>query len=279
MRDGVKVSIVCNTYNHENYIEQALHGFLMQKTTFPFEILIHDDASTDGTPTIIRQFKRLYPDIIQPIYETENQYSKGVSISRSFQYPRAKGKYMALCEGDDYWIDEYKLQLQYNALEEHPEIDICSHGALVINNEEKITRTIEPYENQCVIPVSKVILGGGGYVATNSIFIRSSLNINYPEFRKILDLDYAVQIHGSLRGGMLYLPQLMSVYRENSSGSWSSRIKNNTEMLRTHRERIYKMLKKLDDETNGKYKKEIYYKIVIGKLKTILETVYRKIAH
>ena len=93
------VSVCCITYNHEPYIVQALNGFLMQKTSFPFEVLIHDDASTDRTADIIREYEKKFPKIIKPIYQKENQYSKGNrAILASFVYPRAKGKYIALCE-------------------------------------------------------------------------------------------------------------------------------------------------------------------------------------
>lgn len=114
------VSIDCLTYNHEAYIRDALEGFLMQKTDFPFEILIHDDASTDQTANIIREYEKKYPGIIKPIYQKENQYSKEVNITTDFQYSRAKGKYIAICEGDDYWTDPYKLQKQVDFLETHP---------------------------------------------------------------------------------------------------------------------------------------------------------------
>ena len=97
------VSICCITYNHAPYIRQCLDGFMMQQTNFTFEVLIHDDASTDGTADIIREYESKYPDIIKPIYQTENQYSKGVKVSATFNFPRAKGKYIAMCEGDDYW--------------------------------------------------------------------------------------------------------------------------------------------------------------------------------
>ena len=120
------VSISCITYNHEPYIVQALNGFLMQKTSFPFEILIHDDASTDRTADIIREYEKKFPNLIKPIYQKENQYSKGNrSILASFVYPRAKGKYIAICEGDDYWIDENKLQMQVDFLENNPEYGMC----------------------------------------------------------------------------------------------------------------------------------------------------------
>ena len=122
------VSICCITYNHEPYIRDAIEGFLMQKTDFPFEILIHDDASTDGTADIIREYEAKYPDIIKPIYQTENQYSKGIKVSQVYQFPRAKGKYIALCEGDDYWTDPYKLQKQVDFLEANLNCVICSGG-------------------------------------------------------------------------------------------------------------------------------------------------------
>lgn len=114
------VCIRCITYNHEKYLADALEGFVMQKTTFPFVAIVHDDASTDGTADILRQYAEKYPDIIKPIYETENQYSKhDGSIGRIMDAEMAKynPKYIAFCEGDDYWTDPYKLQKQVDILE------------------------------------------------------------------------------------------------------------------------------------------------------------------
>ena len=119
------VSISCITYNHAPYIKQCLDGFLMQKTTFPFEVLLHDDASTDGTTEIIKDYAQKYPEIIKPLYEEENQWIKGRRGSAEFNFPRARGKYIALCEGDDYWIDENKLQMQVDFLEKNPEFGMC----------------------------------------------------------------------------------------------------------------------------------------------------------
>lgn len=116
------VSISCITFNHASYIRDALDSFLMQETDFPFEILIHDDCSTDGTDLIIKEYTEKYPGIIRPMYETENQYSQGKPIgSLVWNIPRAKGKYIALCEGDDYWCDPKKLQKQVDFLEENPD--------------------------------------------------------------------------------------------------------------------------------------------------------------
>ena len=136
--DKPLVSISCIAYNHESYIRQCLDGFLMQKTTFSFEILIHDDASTDNTTDIIREYERKYPDIIKPIYQKENQYSKGIPISATFNWPRAKGKYIAMCEGDDYGTDPLKLQKQVDFLEMHSNYSLVCGGYLYGNSREKI---------------------------------------------------------------------------------------------------------------------------------------------
>ncbi len=131
------VSICCTAYNHEPYIRQCLDGFVMQKTDFVFEVLVHDDASTDNTANIIREYEQKYPDIIKPVYQTENQYSKGVRIHDIYFYPQAKGKYIALCEGDDYWTDPSKLQKQIDFLEANPEYGMCYTQSLNYYEEEK----------------------------------------------------------------------------------------------------------------------------------------------
>lgn len=121
------VSISCITYNHENFIRDAIEGFLMQKTTFPVEILIHDDASTDNTASIVREYEEKYPQLIKPIYQTENQYSKRDGSIGRIQRGRARGKYFATCEGDDYWTDPLKLQKQVEFLEENQEYVLTCH--------------------------------------------------------------------------------------------------------------------------------------------------------
>lgn len=119
------VSVSCITFNQEKYIEDALNGILNQKTDFPFEVLVHDDASTDGTVSIIKTYHALYPRIVRPLYQSENQYSKGRRIMPEFNFPRARGRYIALCEGDDYWVDPNKLQIQKEFLDENADYVIC----------------------------------------------------------------------------------------------------------------------------------------------------------
>ncbi|SHE77585.1 Glycosyltransferase involved in cell wall bisynthesis [Bacteroides luti] len=116
-----KVSVICLAYNHESFIRKCMDGFVMQQANFSFEVLVHDDASTDNTASIIREYEVKYPDLIKPIYQTENKYSQKIDIPRTYQYPRAKGEYIAICEGDDYWIDPLKLQKQVDFLDENPD--------------------------------------------------------------------------------------------------------------------------------------------------------------
>lgn len=115
------------TYNQAKFIRQALDGFVMQKTNFPFEVIVHDDASTDGTTDIIREYAEKYPDIIKPIIQTENQWVAGGKIWLRFIWPAIHGEYVAVCDGDDYWTDPNKLQKQADFLDNNPDYSICFH--------------------------------------------------------------------------------------------------------------------------------------------------------
>ncbi len=140
------VSICCTTYNHEKYLAQTLDGFLSQETEYPYEILIHDDASPDGTQAIIRDYAQRYPDKIFPILQTENQYSKEIPISETFNFPRARGKYIAMCEGDDYWCDPHKLQRQIAHMESDPTCTFCfTNGIIHDENGQNPDRVFVPY--------------------------------------------------------------------------------------------------------------------------------------
>lgn len=126
----IMVSVICLTYNHENYIRDTLNGFLMQKTNFRFEVLVNEDASTDSTAKILKEYEEKYPQIIKPIYHDVNEYSQGIDIFGNVA-KLAKGKYIAICEGDDYWIDENKLQMQVDFLEGNPEYGLVHSKAKV----------------------------------------------------------------------------------------------------------------------------------------------------
>ena len=249
------VTVICLAYNHAKYIRDALEGFVSQRTTFPFEVLVHDDASTDGTDLIIKEFQSKYPDIIKPVFQKENQYSKGISISQAFLYPLIQGKYAALCEGDDYWTDPYKLQKQFEALESHPESDICSHRARRTKN-GRFDGWIAPRIGSGKVSAERVILGGGGwYCATCSLFCRREAYMRWTPIREVVVIDYTLAIQCSLRGGMVYLRDCMSVYRVGTEGSWTTR--NDRKSRIKSRLTMIEMLDALDKWTSGRYQRAI----------------------
>ena len=244
----IKVSILCNAYNHGKYIRKCLDGFVMQKTDFEYEVLIHDDASTDDTATIIKEYEKKYPEIIKPIYQKENQYSRGISIYKIYQYPRIKGNFVALCEGDDYWCDSNKLQAQVDALENHPEIDMCAHKTYICQN-GKIKGTLGPDISTGILSLDQVILGGGGYLSTNSLLYRRKVNDSDCKFRNFYRIDYSLQILGAIKGGIFYLDKCMSAYNYMTQGSWTlAMVKDSTKHLKQV-DKTIEMLGILDEET------------------------------
>ena len=281
------VSILCITYNQETYIEDAINSFLMQITDFKYEIIIHDDASTDRTAKIIKAYEQQYPDVIRTICQTENQYSKKIPIIEKYMLPVSKGKYIALCEGDDYWTDPCKLQKQVNAMEDHYECDICAHATSMVNAEtKKKTGMIMPSKEDRIFSIEEVIKGDGGFVATNSLMFRKTVFNKIPEFRDAYRIDYSMQIMGAIRGGMLYLHDSMSSYRVAAKASWYLRMNENPKKYIEHYQNMISMLKKLDAETKGEYKiiidnrvryQEIQILKIQNKYRKILERRYRDI--
>lgn len=261
MNSDILVSISCITYNHSDYIRKALDGFLMQKTNFGFEILIHDDCSTDGTTEIVKEYEREYPDLIFPIYEQENQFSKGGPVgSIVWNVPRARGKYIALCEGDDYWTDPLKLQKQVDYMEKHEE---CAMTACASNwiKDGEFVKNDRISDNPRELTTEEVIRGGGGYLATCSlVFNNKKLNGVIPEWRRMANVgDYPLQIQGTLAGRLWYFPDCMCVYRSEVKGGWmSTNLGNNLENRIRHWQGEIKWMKELDKETNNKYQKAIY---------------------
>lgn len=264
MADEIAVSVICNAYNHEKYIRSALEGFVMQKTDFKFEVLVHDDASTDGTADIIREYELKYPEIIKPVYQTENQYSKGGGRISAIQYGRVRGKYIAICEGDDYWIDPLKLQKQYDALEAHPEIDGCAHNSWKVNSEtNKIIGSFPKHSG--ILSREQVILGGGGYLATPSLFYRTDVNEKYRDINLKMNIDYFLQIKMSLKGGIYFLDDFMSCYRVAALNSWTSRAaKRDKEYMIRYFNKLEDSLKNFNDATDHKYDAIIQKKIAMN---------------
>lgn len=218
------VSISCITYNHAPFIRQCLDGFLMQQCDFEYEILIHDDASTDGTSDIIREYQKKYPEIIKPIIQKENQWSQGVrGINIKFNFSRAKGKYIALCEGDDYWTDPLKLQKQVSFLEANPEYSFCVHNNYTLNahtGEQNIRNTKEV---ESIIDLNSIIIKKK-FATASIIFRKSGLPKFFPEwYSKVSNGDYALVVLLAEKGLGKYFSDIMSVYRVHEKGVWSSK--------------------------------------------------------
>ncbi len=134
------VSILCLTYNHEKYIRDCLEGFLMQETTFQVEILVHDDASTDATPSILEDYYRRYPHVFRNVLQSENQYSRNIMPS-DILAPLARGRYIARCEGDDFWTDPHKLQIQVDFLDSHPDYVVSGHASYAADEKGNLLPT------------------------------------------------------------------------------------------------------------------------------------------
>lgn len=211
------VSVKCTTYNHNQYIANALDSFLMQKTTFPFEIIVHDDASTDNTAKIIHEYEKKYPLIIKPIYEKENQYSKHDGSLNRIINKKIKGKYIAFCEGDDYWIDNQKIQKQYDFMENHKECVLCVHNTKIIDaNSNKTLRLFNDFDKSKYLKPEDVFFGWK--VHTSSYFIDKKFYFNFPVLKnqsKYWFGDYMI-LCWSLYFGQIYcMFDVMSVYNKN----------------------------------------------------------------
>jgi glycosyltransferase involved in cell wall biosynthesis len=211
------VSVSCITYNQEAFIGQCLDGFFSQITNFEFEILIHDDASTDRTKEIIEDYKLRFPNKIFTIYQTENQYSKGVrGIMVKFNFSRARGKYIALCEGDDYWTDPYKLQKQVDFLEKNENYSACFHEVSMFDQKNKVVTG--SYSNLQKDVISTGDLFNRHFIATCSVLFR-----NYSDFPDLLKKGFAsadkwLLFNLSLKGDIKFLNETMGVYRLHSGG-------------------------------------------------------------
>lgn len=251
------VSILCITYNHEKYIKQALDGFVNQKTDFKFEVIIHDDASTDSTADIIKEYEKKYPDIIKPIYQSENQYSKGLKITKDILIPLIKGKYVAICEGDDYWCDDNKLQKQVDFLENNKEYSACVHAYKLFDMVTKKFIDKHSFEYTGEVTASQVILGDGHLFATNSVVCRSEVFCQYPPFRCLSPVgDYPMMILLSFSGKIFYFDDIMSVYRFRVPGSWTERNMMNVEKMGEHVKKMAVALEEADKYSEYKYHEE-----------------------
>lgn len=218
------VSIHCLAYNHAPFIRQCLEGFVMQKTNFRFEAVVHDDASIDGTTEIIKEYARNYPSIIKPILETENQWKKGTIPTIMKQ--ACVGKYVAYCEGDDYWIDPYKLQKQVDALEANPKAMMCYSLSKYVNSNG------DPIKSEWMDGLLRRSHGGdifkdlllGHFIMTATTVIRKEVLESRILKEAPCSLDYLNSLASAALGETEFIPEEMSCYRANPNGAMSTYI-------------------------------------------------------
>jgi glycosyltransferase involved in cell wall biosynthesis len=254
------VSVFCITYNHVNFIRDAIEGFLMQETTFPVEIFIHDDASTDGTAEIVKEYAEKYPKLFWTVLQTENQWSKGNKKILNDYLQRQRGEFIALCEGDDYWISKEKLQKQVEVLEANPEASLVFHNAEVKNYREGVVKSyIFHSENGKPIPCDTVEtkdLLRDWFIPTASIVFRVYSNFQIPQwFNNCKSGDFPLQLILSTYGKFLYLNKLFSVHRLHSGGV---SLIHQKELIHTTINRFF-MFECFNQYTQKKYEKHMDY--------------------
>lgn len=278
------VSICTTAFNHEDSIRQTLEGFLLQKVTFPYEIVINDDASSDSTAQIIREYEQKHPNLINATYQNENQYSKGVWPMAQLVLPRAKGKYIAYCEGDDYWTDPYKLQKQVDFLEANPEYGMVCTNYSIIENEQikdsvltsqfKITEAldidIETYLKQRYLVRTLTVMFRSEYAATFLTDIDESLRTGYSLGDNIL---WAYIINKS-KGR--YLPNITAFYRVLAN---SASHQKSVEKERTHKRDVLLVSLRLAEEFNLSKQLVKDFKLKLDILEMKFDVIDRKRMH
>lgn len=251
------VSIRCMVYNHGPYLRQCLDGFVKQQTSFRFEAIVHDDASTDDSASIIREYAEKYPEIIKPLYEEKNLYSVDKHELHRKMDEACIGKYVATCEGDDYWIDPLKLQKQVDFMESHPDCSMCITAYYNKYGEELVERRVYN-EDVEICSMEDIIRQNGSFFSTASIVYRRECFTEYPEWTKNAPVgDIPMLLVLAARGNVAYINEIMNVYRRNSTNSWSQRISKNVSYLVQHRVRLNKMWEDYDEWTSRKYHKYI----------------------
>ncbi|HXE10353.1 MAG TPA: glycosyltransferase, partial [Verrucomicrobiae bacterium] len=209
-----KVSVVTVTYNQEQYVRQALDSFVSQRTDFPFEVVIADDCSTDSTPEIIKEYAERHPDIFKPILRKKNL---GVGENFKGAMQAATGEYIALCEGDDYWTDDTKLQKQADFLDKNPKHGLCFHPVTVFFESGDQESYVYPGKDQ-VPKLTTAELLRENFIQTNSVMYRRQ---NYDDLpTHMLPVDWYLHLYHAKFGKIGFINRTMSAYRRHPGGLW-----------------------------------------------------------
>lgn len=262
MEQTPMVSVYTLAFNHERYIRDTIEGVLMQQCPFTVEHLIHDDASTDGTAQIIREYAQQYPDRIFPILQTQNQWSQGILIFPTHILPRIRGKYIAVCEGDDYWTDPEKLRKQVEYMEAHPDCTMCiTNGQIVDQSGKMPPRNFVPINEsdaRYYTGKNRVLtldeLYQISFVPTASFLMRRDSFDRLPSSyaRPCPNGDMKLRLYHTALGYSYYMDDVTCVYRQNVPNSamtnWQ---KGNRSAAYIRNQKTIAMMRDVDEFTGG----------------------------
>ncbi len=257
MEEKVMVSVICDAYNHAQYIRSALDGFVMQKTDFPFEVIVHDDASTDGTADIIREYASKYPELIKPILQPVNLHQlPGKPRRKTFEMEKAQGKYVALCEGDDYWTDPLKLQKQFDFMEANPDYTLCGCSTVWLNMVSGEDMGRSKTDHDIDVPLGEFLCPTHyrpfPYV---SFFCRREIWETLPNWGFPVG-DVPLTYYAAMQGKVRMLADVMCVYRFQANGSWTR--KNNDPRKRGEvSQKMVDGFERMNADTGYKFDEEI----------------------
>jgi glycosyltransferase involved in cell wall biosynthesis len=271
----IMVSVCMITYNHEPYIRQAIESVMMQKCDFSFELVIGEDCSTDNTKEICSNYAIKFPEII--LLPSEINIGMIPNFIKTLQ--ACNGKYIAICEGDDYWTDPYKLQKQINFLEKNSECSVCFHPHQNLYNDGKLIIQKPNRINGNIFSIKAIILGGGVMATNTMFFLKDKLN-NYPDWAKNAPVgDLPLKLILASSGKVGYIDDLMSVYRINSNGSWTSTFTYNEKKRKKHLSAMTKVWDEFDNWTSNKYHSYVIRKKIKNRWNYYKGKILRKIRY
>ena len=257
-----EVTVYCLVYNHEKYLRRCLESLTGQVTNFPYKVIVHDDVSTDGSREIIQEFAEKFPDVVEAVLQTENQYSKlGINMIKKCIEPLIHSKYVAICEGDDFWTDDHKLQKQYDAMEAHPECGMCLHRVREVNEDEEPTGISYPaqfYPTGILSQEDFFDSFNPRMFQTTCYFMRADLWHSYinnpPAYKLLCDIgDVPYMLFFGSSAPIYQINATMSSYRRGADSSWSNAHLANTDKIYKHQKAMVKTYRAFDKVTKGKY--------------------------